>query len=106
MATHDEHQRIAAAMNALRPEWHPRSLVTYLDRNHYARAYRDLAVAAVVVALDERTETPKLLEQHGAWWIAAGRASGQNTPTPPRHIPCDEPGHTGDIAHCPECIAN
>lgn len=104
MPTHDEIQRIAAVMHAIRPDWNPRSLATYLERNHAARAYRDLAIAGVYVATDERTQTPKLLEQHGPWWVAA-RGVGENVT--PLHFPrCPEPGHTSYAAHnCGACRA-
>ncbi len=105
MASHDEHQRIAAAMHAVRPEWNPVSLTTYLDRNMLAKPYADLLVAGVVVAMDTKTQTPRLLERHGRWWEAAAAANGETTKLPPRHTPCDEPGHTGTDLHCPECIA-
>ena len=103
MATHDEHQRIAAAMHAIRPEWNPVSITTYLDRNHLARPYVDLAVAGVVVAMDPTTKTPKLLERHGRWWEAAAAANGEATKLPPRRVPCEIPNHTGDEAYCHDC---
>jgi len=103
MASHDEHQRIAAAMHAIRPEWNPVSLTTYLDRHMLAKPYADLLVAGVVVAMDPKTQTPKLLERHGRWWEAAAAANGEVTKTPPREVPCDEEGHTGTIFRCPEC---
>ena len=105
MASHDEHQRIAAAMHAIRPEWNPVSLTTYLDRNHLARPYADLLVAGVVVAMDADTKTPALLERHGRWWEAAAAANGEVTKLPPRRVPCGIDGHAGTDLHCAECIA-
>lgn len=90
MATPDEIDRIAAAMNALRPDWPVRSLVTFLSRHHAARPYRDLAIAAVAVATDTRTTSPNLLNEHGGWWTAAQAVTGTNgggavlRPTDPR----------------------
>jgi len=78
MADRNEIERIAAAMHALRPAWNIRSLVTFLNK-HEARPFRDLAVAAVAVAVDERTQTPNALNNFGPWWKAAQEASG--TPT-------------------------
>lgn len=107
MATHDEHQRIAAAVHAIRPEWNPVSLTTYLDRHHYHRPYTDLTVAAIAVALDRTTRTPKLLEHHGRWWDAAYTAAGTSRPTPlpPRTLPCHHDGHTGTDMDCRDCDA-
>ena len=106
MASHDEHQRVAAAMHAVRPEWNPVSLTTYLDRNMLAKPYADLLVAGVVVAMDTATKTPALLERHGRWWEAAATANGEVAKLPPRNPPCDEPGHNGPLYGCPDCAAN
>ncbi len=104
MATNDEIQRVAAAMNALHPDWNIRSLVTYLERNHAGRPFRDLVVAAVVVATDARTKTPKLLEQHGAWWVAAKAAQGAAAADPVHYERCPVIGHTSYAAHnCGAC---
>lgn len=107
MATPDEVDRIAAAMNAHRPDWPVRSLVTFLSRHHAARPYRDLAIAAVAVATDPRTTTPNLLNEHGGWWVAAQAVTGTGgggaipRPTDPR---CDEPGHEHELArNCRAC---
>jgi hypothetical protein len=63
-----EIQRLANAMNALRPDWKVSSLRTFLT-NHFAdRAYRDTAVAAAWIATDDKTNTPELLRQPGPWW--------------------------------------
>lgn len=101
MPTRDEIERIAAAMNAIRPAWAVRSLVTYLERNHHTRPYRDLAVAAIIVALDERTQTPKLLEQHGPWWTACAPPGETSGPPAPK---CPKPGHTSyNASNCGAC---
>lgn len=70
MATPTELARIAALANALRPEWPIRSVLTYLEQNHAARAYRDLAVAMAHVACDPETKTPRRLSESGPWWRA------------------------------------
>lgn len=105
MPTADEIARIAAAMNAVRPDWRTSSLVTFLTRHHANRPYRDLAVAAMAVATDERTQTPQLLNQHGPWWVAAQTAAGQVTDH--RFARCPEPGHSSYPAHnCGACKAD
>lgn len=102
MATADEIQRIAAAMNALRPDWRTNSLVTFLTKHHSGRAYRDLAIAGIAVATDTRTQTPHLLNEHGPWWVAAQAASGNTTEH--RYTRCPEPGHTSFPANnCAAC---
>jgi len=103
MADEHEIQRIAAAMNVIRPKWPIKSLVTFLTNHHARRPYRDLLIAGVVVASDERTETPKLLNQHGPWWAAAQAAFVHVEVS---HEKCAEPGHTSYPAHnCGACRA-
>lgn len=106
MPTHDEIQRIAAAMHALRPEWNPRSLATFLERHHATRAYRDLATAACIVATDPRTKTPQLLNEHGPWWAAAQTVFAGQTDT--LHFDrCTVDGHKSYRAdNCGACRAD
>lgn len=105
MPSPTEIHRIATAMNALRPDWKPSSLVTFLTNHHADRPYRDLAIAAVVVASDPRTETPKLLNEHGPWWVAAYTAQPGRLPTtvPGATTPrCTVPGHEHELP-VPNC---
>lgn len=100
MATRDEIQRVAAAMHALRPEWNPRSLATFLERHQAHRAYGDLAIAAAHVATDPRTKTPELLNQHGPWW--RGTTTTDASGPPPVGSPrC--PIHPHAPTRCPHC---
>ena len=99
-------ERIAAAMHAVRPSWRTDSLVTYLTKHHGDRPFADLAIAAVVVCLDERTNTPLLLSQQGPWWQAA--YVGMQKPTPsigPGSEPrCEKDGHECYAArNCAAC---
>lgn len=107
MATRDEIQRIAAAMNALRPDWPVRSLVTFLESHQAGKPYRDLAIAAAAVATDVRTQTPNLLNEHGAWWSAAQAATGNTGPASvprPDDPRCTVPGHDRELArNCRWC---
>jgi len=104
MASPDEIQRIAQAMNAVRPDWRVTSLVTFLTRHHAGRPYRDLAIAAVAVATDTRTQTPELLNQHGPWWVAAQAAFAHVDDH--RFTRCPEPGHGSFPAwNCSACRA-
>lgn len=104
MPTPNELERLASAANAMRPDWPTRSVLTVLTRDHASRPYRDLAVALAWVAADPHTKTPARLSESGPWWAAT--EGGEPTRLPPRHIPCDEPGHTGTDLRCPECRAS
>jgi hypothetical protein len=110
MPDRDEIQRIAAAMNALRPDWRITSLVTFLTAHHATRPYRDLAIAAVSVATDPKTTTPNLLNEHGAWWVAAQTVRGEtarSTAPAPGTPRCPEPGHEHELAsNCRICISD
>lgn len=109
MADDDKLERIAAAMHAMRPDWPTKSLVTFLRKHHADRATADLAVAAIAVAVDERTTTPNLLNQHGPWWVAAYQASRATTPTvgPGSEPRCTKPGHEHLAArNCHNCRAD
>lgn len=102
-----EIQRIAAAMNALRPDWNPRSLTTFLTEHHSARPYRDLAIAAVAVATDPKTKTPRLLNEHGPWWAAAQTVQGATGLEPIRFERCPIEGHTSyRLDNCGACKAD
>ena len=102
MASRDDIERIAAAVNAVRSDWQVRSLVTYLTQHHGARPFRVLLVAALVVATDERTQTPKLLEQQGPWWAAGQAAVGGFADV--RFERCDKPGHSSyPASNCGAC---
>lgn len=108
MATKNEIQTIAAAMHAIRPDWPPRSLATFLEKNLPTRSFHDLAVAGIVVALDQRTKTPHLLLEHGHWWIAATAARGDtNTISLTRAPRCEKEGHGSFLArNCGACKAD
>jgi hypothetical protein len=106
MASHTEIQRVAAAMHVLRPSWRTDSLVTYLSKHHADRPYADLAIAAVVVCLDERTNTPVLLSQQGPWWQAAYVGGQKPTPSigPGSEPRCERDGHECYAArNCAAC---
>lgn len=67
-----EIERIAAAMNQLRPDWPARSLQTLLSKPVLAsRARRDVTVALAWVACESGTSTPARVLENGPWWRAA-----------------------------------
>lgn len=106
MPDNDEIDRVAHVMNVLRPDWPVASVVTILRRDHATRPYRDLLIAAVAVAVDERTATPARLAEHGPWWVAAYQAGRQSTPTvgPGAEPACAREGHEHELArHCRCC---
>lgn len=98
----DEAQRIAAAVNRLRPDWRADSIETFLGKNFADRPYRDVLIAITVIASDPYTRTPDLLKSHGPWWIAAQVAMRQ--PEPDGVTPRDRcPYHPTHPKDCPEC---
>jgi hypothetical protein len=73
-----EKDRIAAALNQLRPDWPTRSIRTLLDRPQLAdRPRRDVVVALGWVACEPSSATPARVLEAGPWWRAA--ASGADT---------------------------
>lgn len=80
----DDHdiERIAAAMNQLRPDWPVNSLRTFIAKNLATRARRDVAVALAWVACESNTASPARVLENGPWWKAAG-VTGELTP---RHV--------------------
>lgn len=104
MADKTELDRLASAMNALRPEWPTRSLRTYLDR-HVDRAYADLVIAAAWICADPKTATPARLGEHGPWWVAAGLSTAKGTPTvgPGSEPRCETAGHEHELARACRC---
>lgn len=107
MPTKDEIDRIAKAINILRPEWPIPSLTTYLARNHQNRPYADLAIALTSVAADPKSKTPKRVEEAGPWWQAAQVAfAGETVPTvgPGKEPRCTVHGHEHAAARtCTAC---
>ncbi|MQB00516.1 MAG: hypothetical protein GEU78_09535 [Actinobacteria bacterium] len=77
-----ERDRIAAATNALRPDWPLRSIRTFIDDNLRARGYRDTAIAMAYIACDPETKTPKRVLEAGPWWTAATTNRATSTPDP------------------------
>jgi hypothetical protein len=68
-------ERLAAAVNALRPDWPVRSLITFITRDLGHRAVRDAAVALAWIACDPDTQTPKRVLEQGPWWTATAAAA-------------------------------
>ncbi len=81
MLSRTEIERLAAAAHELRPDWPIRSLCTWLQTTHAARAYRDVAVALACIATDPQTRTPRRMDETGPWWSAAQAATGTRSGT-------------------------
>jgi hypothetical protein len=71
-----EAARLAAAINALRPEWPAQSLLTFIGQNLQSRAYRDAVVALAWVAADPQSVTPARVLENGPWWKATQAQAG------------------------------
>lgn len=84
-----EVQRLAIAINALRPDWPIKSLQTIIAAQA-PRAWGDLAVALTAVAVDPRSRSPKRVTEHGPWWAAAQVANGSGEQPPPAPPPIGE----------------
>lgn len=76
MLSQAETHRLAAAINALRPDWPLASLSTWIRTSLAERAYRDAAVALTWVACDPQSETPARVLEAGPWWRAAQAEQG------------------------------
>lgn len=106
-----ETQRLAHAINELRPAWPISSLTTFIRRSLSGRNFRDAAVALVWVALDIDgagnyvTETPKRVLEPGPWWKAAeasGTLDGHRAKPPKRTEQCFTCGRHLDHCVCGE----
>jgi hypothetical protein len=77
MLSQEEAQRIAAAVNALRPDWNPVGLMSILadERIRVARTYRDVAVAFTALAADPDSRKPTRILEHGPWWELTRRVA-------------------------------
>lgn len=106
MMTPEQIDRLAAATNALRPDWPIQSLRTFIERNLANRAYRDACVAFAWVANTD-TETPRLIVEAGPWWRAVSVGENDNpVRKPPKaHEECGR--HPGQYRlACGGCAAD
>ena len=96
----NEIERIAAAVNVLRPDWPASSLRTLLAKPELAkRPRRDVAVALAWIACESTTKTPARVLEAGPWWIATN-AEGNRVRTS-YDIAC--PDHPGETLPCGRC---
>lgn len=99
MPTREEAQRLAAALNQLRPDWGASGLMTVIgDQRLVHRPMVDVAVAFVALALDPQTRKPTRIFETGPWWLlAAPRANEHNTSAHIRRPAADD----CDVCHQP-----
>lgn len=90
----EEIDRLAQAVNALRPDWAARDLKTFIANQLPNREYLEAAKAFAEVATDPTTRSPARILQPGPWWgdkPTAGGGTGGYGPvcrcgkTRPRH---------------------
>ena len=66
-----EAERIAKAINVLRPDWPTKSLLTLMSRDELARRpRRDVLVTLAWVASETNSATPARVLEAGPWWKA------------------------------------
>lgn len=83
-----EAERIANAINVLRPDWPVASLRTLLARPELTRRpRRDVLVALAWVAAEAETETPARVLESGPWWTAAAAEHARPATDAPEVIP-------------------
>ena len=104
-----EAERIAQAINVLRPDWPVRSLITLMGREQLRhRPRRDVLVAFAWVAAETNTSNPGRVLEAGPWWkaVAADGSTGGH-PHPLRAGDPEEcrthPGQHRD--HCGPCAS-
>lgn len=88
-------QRLAAATNALRPDWPTKSLITFIANQLGSRATLDATVAMAWIAADPDTKTPARVLTSGPWWSAT-RPTAADRPT-------DTPAAIDDRDRCKVC---
>lgn len=97
--TRTEAERVAHAVNALRPDWPTSSLLTLIGQHLKHRAYRDVAVALAWVACDPATRTPGRVVEPGPWWQAT-QAQSPTVSAVPHKCPDHPEERAWDCAPC------
>lgn len=73
-----EAERLAYAINALRPDWPRTSLQTLFASAKLAtRTLHDAAIAMAWIATDRTTQTPGRVLENGPWWGATMRVASE-----------------------------
>ena len=106
-----ETERIAKAVNVLRPDWPVNSLITLMGKDQLKhRPRRDVLVALCWVASESNSHTPARVLEAGPWWKAtqADGDTGGGHKHPMRAGDPDEcRSHRGQHRdHCSGCRAD
>ena len=72
----EEIDRLAQAVNALRPDWAARDLKTFIANQLPDRGYLAAAKAFAEIATDPTTRSPARILQPGPWWGDKPTAGG------------------------------
>jgi len=101
----DDHdiERLAAALNQLRPDWPTTSLRTFIAKNLATRAKRDVAVALTWVACEPNTASPARVLENGPWWKAAGVTGELTARHPTPSTACRTCGGNTNTCHARGC---
>lgn len=69
MLSKKDAEKIATAVNAIRPDWSINGLMAVLgDPRCRNRATNDLTIAFIALAVDESSRKPTRIYEHGPWW--------------------------------------
>jgi hypothetical protein len=105
-----EAERIAAAINVLRPDWPVRSLITLMGREQLKhRPRRDVLVALAWVASETNSSTPARVLEAGPWWKAVAIETPNASHRQPPRLGADREcrTHVGEYADsCRGCHAD
>lgn len=73
MLNHDQADRIASAIQVVRPDWNHKQLMGVLgmDDIKLRRTYVDTFHAMLAIALDGSTKQPTRVLEPGPWWAAS-----------------------------------
>lgn len=101
MVTQQEAQRIAAAVNLLRPDWRTALIMAVLgDDKCINRPYADLAIAMTAVAVDPASKKPGRIHEPGPWWNSALASAPQSLPRYPSSADCGICGRPPELHSC------
>lgn len=106
MITKFQAEKIATAVNAIRPDWDISGITTALGKARTEGEPWQLAIAAFAAAANSDNRTPAVIALPGHHWRPA-RLNATPTPGPGRRERCTVYGHDGYPAlNCPGCRAD
>lgn len=106
MMTKIQAEKIAAAVQSLRPDWDTTGVLAALAKARTEGEPWQVAIAAIAAAADRDNLTPGVIPLPGLHWKPA-RLNATPTPGPGRRERCQVYGHDGYPAlNCPGCRAD